>query len=68
MYVLSAQKNRLTEMVLLITHSICFGCEIKIILFNHILLSGGMSLLFSQGCGNILPEVRNFYLHLQYLS
>ena len=28
-YVLGAQKNHLTEMVLLSAHNICFGCDIR---------------------------------------
>ena len=40
--VLGAQKNRLIEMVLLSTHNICFGLEIRKIIFKYTLLSGGM--------------------------
>ena len=39
-YVLGAQKNRLIETVLLITHNICFGREMKKIVFQNGLLSG----------------------------
>ena len=41
-YVLGAQKNRLIEMVLLSTHNICFGWEIKKIYFQYTLLSVGL--------------------------
>ena len=43
-----AQKNHpiemvlFIEMVLLSTHNICFGCEIRKIIFNNPLLSGGL--------------------------
>ena len=39
---LGAQKNRLIETVLLSSHNICFGGEIKKIVFQYTLLSGGM--------------------------
>ena len=38
-----AQKNRLIETVLLSTHNICFGLEIKKIIFQYALLSGGLA-------------------------
>ena len=34
MYVLDAQKNRLIETVLLSTHNICFGLEIRKLFFK----------------------------------
>ena len=37
--VLGAQKNRLIETVLLSTHNICFGLEIKRLVFQYTLLS-----------------------------
>ena len=37
-----AQKNRLNETVLLSTHNICFGREIRKIIFSYALLSGGL--------------------------
>ena len=37
-YVLGASKNRLNETVLLCTHNICFGWEIRQITFNYALL------------------------------
>ena len=40
--VLGAQKNRLIETVLLSIHNICFGPEQKKIVFQYILLSGGL--------------------------
>ena len=40
---LGAQKNLFIETVLLSTHNICFGCEIRKIIFSHTLLSGGLS-------------------------
>ena len=41
---LGAQKTRLTETVLLSTNNICFGREIKKIVFQYALLSGGLVL------------------------
>ena len=40
-----ALKNRLDEMVLLSTHIICFGREIKKIVFQYALLSGGLMII-----------------------
>ena len=40
--VLGTQTNRLIETVLLSTHNICFGLEIKKIGFQYALLSGGL--------------------------
>ena len=40
--VLGAQKNRLIETVLLSTHNICFGWEIKKKDFQYVLLSEGL--------------------------
>ena len=40
----SAQKNRLIETVLLSTHNICFGREIRKIVFCYALLSGGLDM------------------------
>ena len=40
--VLGAQKNRLIETVLLSTHNIYFALEIRILIFEYALLSGGM--------------------------
>ena len=40
--VLGAKKNRLIETVLLSTHSICFGSEIRKIIFQYAFLSGDM--------------------------
>ena len=39
MFVLSAQKTLLIEMVLSSTHNICFGSEIRKIFFNYALFS-----------------------------
>ena len=39
---MGAQKNRLIETVLLRTHNIYFGCEIRKIVFNDTLLSEGL--------------------------
>ena len=41
-FVLGAQKNRLIETVLLSTHNICSGWEIRKISFNYTLLSRGL--------------------------
>ena len=38
-YVLDAQKNRLIETVLLNTHNICFGWEIRKLFFCYALLT-----------------------------
>ena len=38
---LGAQKNRLIEAVNLSTRKICFGCELKKIVFQYTLLSHG---------------------------
>ena len=43
-YVLGAQKNHLIETVLLSTHNICFGWEIRKIIFHYALLTRGMCL------------------------
>ena len=42
---LGAQKDRLTETVLLSTQNICFGWEIRKIIFNYTLLSWGLKRL-----------------------
>ena len=47
-YVLGAQKNRLIETVLLSTHNICFGWEIRKILFRYTLLTKGLAWLKTQ--------------------
>ena len=39
---MGAQKNRLIEMVLLSTHNICFGLEIRKLLFGYALLTKGL--------------------------
>ena len=41
-YVLGAQKNLLIETVLLSTHNICFGWEIRKLIFSYALLSKGL--------------------------
>ena len=38
--VLGAEKNHLTEMVLLSTHNACFTCVIRKIIFIYVFLSG----------------------------
>ena len=40
--VLDAEKNRLIERVLFSTHNICFDLEIRKIIFQYTLLSGGL--------------------------
>ena len=42
-YVLSAQKNRLIQTVLLSTHNICFGLEIRNLIFRYALLAKVLS-------------------------
>ena len=39
-YVLGDQKNNLIETVLLSTHSICFGSEIRKLIINYTLIKG----------------------------
>ena len=41
-YVFGAQKNRIIETVLFSKHNICVFLEIRIIIFNYTLLSGGL--------------------------
>ena len=41
-----AQRNRLIEKVLLSTYSICFGREIRKLIFNYAFLSGGLLTAF----------------------
>ena len=41
-YVLGAQKNHLNETVVLSTHNICFGGEIRKLFFNYGFLSSGL--------------------------
>ena len=52
---LDAQKNRFIETVLLSTHNICFGLEIKKIVLQYTLLSGG---LFIYQPKNMLGGIR----------
>ena len=51
-FVLGTQKNRLIETVLLSTHNICFGWEIKKIVFQNALISGALVLL----CHTVITE------------
>ena len=44
-YVLGAQKNRLIETVLLSTYNICFGGEIRKLIFWYTLLTKGLTLI-----------------------
>ena len=39
-----AQKNLLIEMVLFSTHNMCFGCEIRKMIFNYALLSRSLNI------------------------
>ena len=43
-YIFGAQKNRLIETVLLSTHNICFGWEIRKLIFCYTLLTKGLVL------------------------
>ena len=45
-FVLGAQKNRLIETVLLSTHNICFGGEMRKNIFYYTILSKGLLPLF----------------------
>ena len=56
---MGAQKNRLIETVLLSTHNICFGWEMRILFFCYALLTKG---LFKVGFG--IPQ----HLHLHERS
>ena len=61
-------KERLTEKVLLSTHNICFGLEIRKIIFQYTLLSGG---LFCKGCENLVNiffSCKKFYTGIKMLS
>ena len=42
LYVLGTKKNRLIETVLLSTHNICFGWEIRKLICNYSYLSEGL--------------------------
>ena len=44
-YVLGAQKNCLIKTVLLSTHNICFGGEVRKIFFKYTILSRGLHVL-----------------------
>ena len=48
-YVLGAQKNRLIETVLLSTHNICFGWEIRKLDFRYAVLTKVLSQLYWSG-------------------
>ena len=51
--VLGAQKNCLSEMVLLSTHNKCFGWEIRKLFFEYALLSRGLP-LYSNGYSDLV--------------
>ena len=56
-YVLGAQKNRLIETVLLSTHNICFGCEIRKIFFCYALLTEGLKFNSTAELGMFLVNI-----------
>ena len=61
-YVLGAQKNRLIEMVLLSTHNICFGWEIRKSHFHYALLTIGLYITFKwymYQASNLLKKTQN---------
>ena len=62
-----AQKNRLIETVLLSTHNICFGREIRKIIFSCALLSGGAAVL-NPGIKKILKTFTLQALSLMFSS
>ena len=63
-FVLGAQKNRLNETVLLSTHNIWIGWEIRKLIFDYTLLSGGLykhkinflKITFGQSIGNTVKS------------
>ena len=57
MCVLGAQKNRLIERVLLSTHNICFGLEIRKIFFSYPPLYGGLTVLKEQFDTKIVAKI-----------
>ena len=52
---LDAQKNRLIETVLLSTHNMCYGWEMRKIIFEYTLVSGGLISRTHQFSGLTLP-------------
>ena len=46
-FVLGTQKNRLIEMLLLSSHNICFGGEVRKSILDYALLSEGLTSVFS---------------------
>ena len=48
--VLGAQKNLLTETVLLSTHGICFGLGLRKLIFNYTLLSRDLAMCRHMYC------------------
>ena len=60
-YVLGAQKNRLIETVLFSTHNICFGLEIRKLIFDFAHLSCGLLALDKLSYKNVLQLII-FYL------
>ena len=58
--VLGAQKNPLIETVLLSTHNIGFGCEIKKIIVQYALLSGGLSISADFSATKFCQSVKPF--------
>ena len=63
--VLGAQNNRLIETVLLSTHNICFGLEIRKINLSYTLLSGGLYLLV---CFDALHSSQQFFSRARMIS
>ena len=67
---MGAQKNRLIETVLLSTHNICFGNEIRKIIFNYAHLSGGLHYPYVSACfaGNTKIHLSGPHdLHLSHI-
>ena len=56
-YVLSAQKNRLIQTVLLSTHNICFGLEIRKLIFRYALLAKVLSSNYNVSKSIVASEI-----------
>ena len=64
LYVLGAQIDRLIETILLSTHNICFGGEIRKIIFSHPLSSRGLILCVSFFQYIPLPVLYGVFLYM----
>ena len=64
-YILGAQKNRLIETVLLSTHNICFGWEIRKLFFWYALLTRGLAGLSE---GNRVISEEAYVLTISFMN